>query len=78
MFMIKKMCEDTWVYRGKDENDHYIVEDWMCNEYEMDYFDSVSDIAKWVNISMDSDTEIMVIPVREILDCPLKDWFLFY
>ena len=27
MFMIKKMCEDTWVYRGKDEDDHYVIED---------------------------------------------------
>lgn len=72
------MCKDTWVYRGKDDNNHYIVEDWMCNPYEMDYFDSVSDIANRVNISMDSDTEIMVIPAKEILDCPLKDWFLFY
>ena len=40
MILIKKQDTDTWVYRRKDEEtEHYIIEDWMCNEYEMDYIE---------------------------------------
>lgn len=78
MFLIKKDAIDTWVYRGKDENDNYIIEDWMCNEYEMSYANSTGDLLHWVNVTMDVDTEIEVIPAKEVLDCPLKDWYFYY
>lgn len=80
MFMVKKMVDwDTRVYREKDEEtDNYIVEDWMCNEYEMTWADSILDLLCHVNISMDADTEIIVIPVDEVLDCPLNEGFLYY
>ena len=86
MFMIKKMYEDTRVYREKQEWMEYepdnmtkhIIEDWMQNGYEMDYFEDEQELITWVNVAMDKWTEIIVIPAKEVLDSPIKKWYFFY
>lgn len=79
MILIKKQDTDTWVYRRKDEEtEHYIIEDWMCNEYEMDYIEDLDWLKFYINTAMDDGTELEVIEAREVIDCPITNWYFIY
>lgn len=79
MLQIKNLWEDTRVYRRFDEEtEHYIIEDGMCNEFEMDYLENWNELATRINVVMDNWTELMVIPAKEVLDWPTKKWFYIY
>lgn len=78
-FKITKNALDTWVYRKFDEEtEHYIIEDWMCNEFEMDYFATFDELLTWVNVAMDEGTEIIVVSADCVLDCPIDKGYFFY
>lgn len=79
MISIKKLDNDTRVYRRFDKDSNcYIIEDWMCNEFEMNYFETQEELKQWVSITMDIGAEIMVISAKEILDCPITKWYFYY
>ena len=49
MIKIEKTVWETWVYRWKnaDDDDDMVthrIEDWMMNEYDMDYFNDVKEL----------------------------------
>ncbi|MBO7696738.1 MAG: hypothetical protein J6T10_29975 [Methanobrevibacter sp.] len=50
----------------------------MMNEYDMDYFNDVKELENWVQIAMDDGTELIVVPAKEILDCPIKEGYFIY
>ena len=76
---MRKEAQDTWVYRRFDgEAEHYIIEDWMCNEFEMDYFETAHELMTYIIISMDLDTEIEVVPASEVLDSPITNGYFIY
>jgi len=83
MIKIEKTVWETWVYRWKnaDDDDDMVthrIEDWMMNEYDMDYFNDVKELENWVQIAMDDGTELIVVPAKEILDCPIKEGYFIY
>lgn len=83
MIKIEKTVWETWVYRWKNADDYddmvtHRIEDWMMNEYDMDYFNDVKELENWVQIAMDDGTELIVVPAKEILDCPIKEGYFIY
>jgi len=83
MIKIEKTVWETWVYRWKnaDDDDDIVthrIEDWMMNEYDMDYFNDVKELENWVQIAMDDGTELTVVSAKEILDCPIKEGYFIY
>ena len=79
MFLIHKYWIDTWVYRERDEEtEHYIIEDWMCNKFEMDYFETADELLNRIDVAMDAETRLEVVPAKEVLDCPKKEWYFIY
>ena len=83
MIKIEKTVWETWVYRWKNTDDFddmvtHHIEDWMMNEYYMDYFNDVKELENWVQIAMDDGTELIVVPAKEILDCPIKEGYFIY
>lgn len=79
MLQIKNLWEDTRVYRRFDkETEHYIIEDGMCNEFEMDYLENWNELATRINVVMDKWTDLFVIPAKEVIDWPKNDWFYIY
>lgn len=78
MFMTQKLRTNSWTYKRKDtENEHYILEDegW---EREMDYLETEKDILNRINTVMDTQTELYVIPAKEVLDSPISDGYFIY
>lgn len=79
MFMATKTPLETRVYRKKDtETDHYIIEDGMCNEFEMDYLETDAEVLTRISTVMDEQTELYVIPAKEVLDSPISDGYFIY
>lgn len=83
MIKIEKTVWEIWVYRWKnaDDDDDIVthrIEDWMMNEYDMDYFNDVKELESWVQIAMDNGTELIVVSAKEILDCPIKEGYFIY
>ena len=50
----------------------------MMNEYDMDYFNDVKELENWVQNAMDDGAELIVVPAKEILDCPIKEGYFIY